>query len=483
MFARLRDIIVRSVFGRPNTLSIGGPLTVIVAEQNSQELAVEAVQDMVTTRARDHNLAEAVVDERNNGMKNGKKRNITGVELNSERESASAAKRKRTSHERDRESDKPLPLWNLGDDLESQSHKTPLQLSEQSAVTSQSTSTGERPILSDHVIKALPPSRSSGDETKATLKTLKVGVHDTQINATTQNGGSETIPRSNMGRKRKKADIVALTPSNGHAMTAISVIHSPTHSKDGRSEVKKSTHKRFGSEEPPIPLDLLPNDAVQDHNLNDNGTNKIQLESEDESEDDSPEVVTISAGLTQARTVAAEAAKAAETQSLARKQKRRARDVHLKEQAATSKKERSKRPKRPSQLDDTTSTLHDGTAANPKTSTAEGKNTSKRTDPLPDFLPLEILAAKRVVYPPTPLRIATIANARKRKFLDADPKPPKDLKRGSVTVRILEENKSSLPPRSSKLSKSLKESWLAGQRSRGDIASPRLKMGRGFVRK
>ncbi|MCJ1386947.1 hypothetical protein MMC17_010076 [Xylographa soralifera] len=440
---------------------------------------------MVTTRAQDHGLGEPTVEEKVDWVKNGKKRKSGGVELNNKRDPASATKRRRLSQNQGvgRGIKSRSPLRNLGDDMGSQSSEAPVQLSERSTVTSQSTLIDTTTLLNDHVSKTPPSSLPIGGELKVTLQPLEDSAADTRKAAVTQNGNSETISRRNMEEKRRKGDDVAHTLSNGHVLSATSVVRSTTYGKDSGPQMKKAIHKRFGSEEAPILPDLPSNNAIQDQNMNGNSTNKVQLDSEDESEDDSPEVVTVSAGLTQARTAAAEAARAVEKQSLARKDKRRARDTHLKEQAATSKKERRSHGKHPFQIDDTTSTLHDSTAARPNSFTVGSEKPFKRTDPLPDLLPAYILATEPVAHLPTPPCIVTTVNPRKRRFLNADPKPPKDLKRGSVTVRILEKNRSTLPPRSSKLSKSLKESWLAGQRGRNDVASRRLKVGGSFVRK
>jgi U3 small nucleolar RNA-associated protein 16 len=101
---------------------------------------------------------------------------------------------------------------------------------------------------------------------------------------------------------------------------------------------------------------------------------------------------------------------------------------------------------------------------------------------LPALLPDEILAAEPAIRPPTPPPIVTTVIPKKHKFIDADPKPPKDVKKGAVKVRVLEDNKSALPPRASKASKHLKESWLAGQQGRKDSAAKRRKPGGGFLR-
>ncbi|MCJ1438414.1 hypothetical protein MMC27_007802 [Xylographa pallens] len=485
MFLRLREF-ARKFFGRQVTVSPKSSSIITVEEQIlEEEVLVKASRDMVTTRAQDHGLGEAVVEEKLDGVKNGKKRRSDHAELSDEREATSTTKRRRLNQDEEVESgiEKSSQLQNSGDDLGSQGSDALLQLSEQSTVTSQSTLVDTTTPLGDHISKTPPPSLPNGGKLSVTIQPLEDSVEDKRTAIITQNGDSEAITRSNMGKKRSKADDVARTLSNGQRRVTASVIQSNTHSNDSRPEMKKATHKRFGSEEG-LPLLALPsNNAVGDQNVKGNGTNQVQIHSEVESEDDSPEVVTASAGLREARTAVAEAARAAETQSLARKDKRRARDAHLKEQAATSKKERRSHVNHPSKLDDATSAPYDSTAPKPNPATAGSKKTFKRTDPLPDRLPADVLAAEPIAHPPTPPRIVTIVNPRKRRFCDADPKPPKDLKRGSVTVRILEENNSTLPPRSSKLSKSLKESWLAGQRGRHDVASRRLKMGGGFVRK
>lgn len=64
--------------------------------------------------------------------------------------------------------------------------------------------------------------------------------------------------------------------------------------------------------------------------------------------------------------------------------------------------------------------------------------------------------------------------------------PPKDLKQGFKTVRVLESNRVLLPPRSRTRGKTLRESWLAGRRSDGRDSNgivPRRRMGNRFVRR
>lgn len=107
-----------------------------------------------------------------------------------------------------------------------------------------------------------------------------------------------------------------------------------------------------------------------------------------------------------------------------------------------------------------------------------------RKTPLPLLLPKEILAAKPAVSAPVfPFSNSKVAISQKRKFVDLEPKPPKDIKRGNVNVRVLQDNRSVLPPKSSHASKTLRESWLTGRLGvKGKIGVPRQKPSGGFVR-
>ena len=107
------------------------------------------------------------------------------------------------------------------------------------------------------------------------------------------------------------------------------------------------------------------------------------------------------------------------------------------------------------------------------------------TTRLPLLLPEEILASQPVVPTPAPPRShGKVASGKKLKFLDLESKPPKDIKRGRVTISVLEENRSMLPPKSSQDSKALREYWLTGRRGlKSAIVVPRRKPSGGFVRR
>lgn len=122
----------------------------------------------------------------------------------------------------------------------------------------------------------------------------------------------------------------------------------------------------------------------------------------------------------------------------------------------------------------------DGEAQIPQT-----KSRSTGETPLPLLLPMEILAAEPVVHAPIPpLSKNKLAISQKRKLLDPEPKPPKDVKRGNVNIRVLPDNRSILPPICSQASKALRESWLTGRLGlKGGIQVPRRKPTGSFVRK
>ena len=111
---------------------------------------------------------------------------------------------------------------------------------------------------------------------------------------------------------------------------------------------------------------------------------------------------------------------------------------------------------------------------------------SSKIDPknLPALLPDKILNRAPVVQPLIPHLPATTLKSNKRKFIDVEPKLPKDVKHGSVSVRVLQPTKSTLPPKVAKSSRQLKEAWLAGHRARNvDFTSRRRKIEGGFLRK
>lgn len=108
-------------------------------------------------------------------------------------------------------------------------------------------------------------------------------------------------------------------------------------------------------------------------------------------------------------------------------------------------------------------------------------------DPVPALLPESILLVEEEPAGPAfksnPIpKQSDSASHRLRSLITV---PPKDLKYGAKTVRVLESNRVLLPPQSALCGKGLRESWLFGRRSGGRNRNgvvPRRKMGSGFLR-
>ena len=165
------------------------------------------------------------------------------------------------------------------------------------------------------------------------------------------------------------------------------------------------------------------------------------------------------------------------------KRKRKELDIRLKKQVKAAKKPR------PSLVDDTP---HSESPISPDTLIGnmqhplayQSTSSPPKREPLPRLLPEELLNAEpiaRPVTPPPDLPVAKLDIAKKRKLLNIDSKPPKDIQKGAFKIRVLPTVSSNLPPKSSKESKALRESWLLGQRGpKGGVE--RRKTGGGFVR-
>ncbi|KAL8936366.1 MAG: hypothetical protein Q9216_004972 [Gyalolechia sp. 2 TL-2023] len=243
----------------------------------------------------------------------------------------------------------------------------------------------------------------------------------------------------------------------------------------------KSQHKRFEGEEaipvPSVPLDLPAEtsplrDAVEG--------SEVEL-----SDDEAPDVVAQSTGLERARSAAAETAKAVEAQRAVEKQKRKERNKLLERQAKATKKE-VKETKSKDISPSITAEVENTNHGSPSLKRPAGVRLSSQAV-LPDFLPDEILAAEPMVRFPTPSPEPRLVKApinKKQRFLEEKSRPPKDVRRGNVRIRVLEERQATLAPKVSKSSQMIRESWLAGRLgAKGRVVMERRKMGGGFVRK
>ena len=178
---------------------------------------------------------------------------------------------------------------------------------------------------------------------------------------------------------------------------------------------------------------------------------KTHPDPDSDEEDDAPEAITQISARDQAKAARQEATKIIESRRIVDKQKRRSQADRLKEQAKNSK--RGSKRKRTAAKD-----AHvDG---------ADEALKSPRKKALPDLLPDDILAAEPPPRFPTPESEdgdvvsqpppRTAENLEKA--LAKATKGPKDVKRGSFNVRVLEKKNALLPPRANAQSRNLLES-------------------------
>ena len=170
-------------------------------------------------------------------------------------------------------------------------------------------------------------------------------------------------------------------------------------------------------------------------------------------------------------------------QRAAAKEKRRERNDVLQQQAQSSNKAKKRKAM---EIPDEESKFANGTypAISPP-KPAHGHAGTIARHPLPALLPDDILAAEPAARssPHVDLEHGDKPKPRKHVFVETDLKPPKDIKRGPVKVRVLEGRRQNLAPKVSKESRNLKESWLAGRRGKnGATAMARRKVGLGFAR-
>lgn len=172
-----------------------------------------------------------------------------------------------------------------------------------------------------------------------------------------------------------------------------------------------------------------------------------------------------------------------------KKEKRKERDQRLKSQAISKKSKelsnggrpRTHAPEQDDIMSESTATLQDSGFKDPRNLAGS----------LPALLPDEILNAEPAARLPTPVSENDKSKpriSRKRKFLDEEQKPPKDVRRGDTTIRVLDRSSgktNSLAPRASKAGKHVRENWLSGNRNSANIGALRRTTGtaKGFVRK
>ncbi|KAL9577767.1 MAG: hypothetical protein Q9212_006156 [Teloschistes hypoglaucus] len=278
-------------------------------------------------------------------------------------------------------------------------------------------------------------------------------------------------------RRDPRMDLPPLVDSSHGTTQAGSGIISPKAKTTSR-------HKRFdGDEGQSAPPEPNPQSLISHVS----GPSRMDEDAErSSSEDDAPEVVTKATGLKEARSTATEAARAIEAQRAVKKQKRQERDRLLKTQAKAPKKQAEKVDAlgvEPGILSD--DDTPDQIAPSPLASSDQIDWSDQRT--IPDLLPEELLAAEppaRLPTPPLRADSVKVSANKKRRFLEKPTKPAKDIKRGGVRIRVLNNTKSILPPKVAKSSQMIRESWLSGRKgSKGRVVMERRKLGTEFIRR
>lgn len=169
------------------------------------------------------------------------------------------------------------------------------------------------------------------------------------------------------------------------------------------------------------------------------------------------------------------------------KEKRRLQDEKQKAQAkAAAAKAKAEKPQKPQSFD--SKLISDDDIVSESTATLQGsvvREPGRRV--LPALLPDEILNAEpihRLPSPPPEEQQKT--STKQHKFFKED-RPAKDIRRGDVTIRVLENKKEMLPPKNSAVGRHVKAAWQAGQRGRNGTAPGGLKRvggaSKGFVRR
>ncbi|KAK3077692.1 hypothetical protein LTS18_009565 [Coniosporium uncinatum] len=332
--------------------------------------------------------------------------------------------------------------------------------------------------------------------------------------ASSQPSPSKTRAKRLPTAQRKKVEDIAT--ASGEDVQSSNAEPLPTTSQtDGAADhptpptpsASKTKHIRFGSEEPSPPTQEVPSStAFQNPEVT------IQAESEDaepDSEsDDAPEAISKSIALSTTRAADLGASLAISAQESAAKDKRRQQEARRKEQADANKKAAERRARKEAKR-----RAREGEGEIGAETGDTGEVESGNIDPaVPGFgvetmmeeaedgyLPAALLARAPAVRPPTP-EIEGLAvggkpqqsQQRRKIFAGLNEKPAKDVKRGPVTVKVLEKRNELLPPKANNKSRNIREAWLKGRQGRPvkgqktgvlDGRMERREVGRGFLRR
>lgn len=248
-------------------------------------------------------------------------------------------------------------------------------------------------------------------------------------------------------------------------------------------------HKRFGSEEPALPLESTVQAELQ---------RKTEVADDDDDasdSDDAPEMVTTSAAASKAKAVAEDRARANQAQQEKEEKRRKERADRIAQEQAEKREREEKKARKLAHREAKLARRQEHAASSPP---RDPMDIDMKT--LPDLLPESILEAAGDRRPPTPPFVRsgkTDAELRQEKlnrhikFLERGEKPIKDVKKGKVNVSVLSQRNKLLAPQVNRDTKNIREHWLKGReadrKARGKKGSHFKKMERraapkGFLR-
>lgn len=282
-----------------------------------------------------------------------------------------------------------------------------------------------------------------------------------------------------------------LAPAKGKSKSlktseaSTTIPHHPETPSKSASE-HKSTHKRFNSVEPEQPI------ATEEPAVTTTGLAVKEIDECSDS-DAAPEITTLAAATSEVKASRSSAADAARTQKQQKRQKAKeheeSRRLQLKIQQAKSLKASRKEKRREDLAAAAMTSTPPLSMTPPPTASTTLKGSPvydkishhSRKMEIPKVLSMDILSSVPAVRPPTPPPEASSishrpekkstcsdvqkqTNQRKHVILSAEKKPPKDIVKNGIRLRMLqEEGKRTLAPKAAKHSKMLREHWLSGR--------------------
>jgi len=286
--------------------------------------------------------------------------------------------------------------------------------------------------------------------------TLPVPKHGSPTpKAGTHVGATTSSPSKNWGGKKKRETLN--TPVKESDMQDGDHEPGPTQGSQRVASKPNRAHVRFGSEEPVENTHVVA--AVAE-----SAAAPVDPDQEDASDsDDAPEEVTAASALTKAKAADADITRAFQAQQEKERQKRKERaDRIAEEQQQKRKREEKKNTKKLVTLED-----YEGAEVPTESMDVDILN-------LPTLLPDSLLEAVGDKRPPTPPRLLPGLSATEKrqeklnrhiKFLERGEGHVKDVKKGSLNVRVLAQENVLLAPKVNRDTKNVREKWLKGRQT------------------